>query len=149
MTTMGKKMKTVYFIQRGEDGPIKIGSTGLDPRHRLAALQIGSAERLRLLGYLQSKETEIHSLFSEHRLSGEWFRPHQDILEFVRTRTIRSISDTKKQPGQLVLRITRTLYGKIVKKQQEAKKLTGFEPAISEVARQLIERGLEANGKRR
>jgi hypothetical protein len=53
------------------------------------------------------------------------------------------------QDIQLGLRISRTLYDKIVKKQQDAKKLTGFEPSISEVARQLLERGLEANGKRR
>jgi hypothetical protein len=47
------------------------------------------------------------------------------------------------------IRMSQTLYDKIVKKQQDAKKLTGFEPPLSEVARQLIERGLEANGKRR
>jgi hypothetical protein len=55
----------------------------------------------------------------------------------------------ENQNVQLGLRITQTLYDKIVKKQQDAKKLTGFEPPLSEVARQLIERGLEANGKKR
>ena len=59
------------------------------------------------------------------------------------------MSTDENQDMQLGLRITKTLYNKIVKKQQDAKKMTGFEPPLSEVARQLIERGLEANGKRR
>jgi hypothetical protein len=33
--------------------------------------------------------------------------------------------------------------------QEEHRKLTGIEPTISDVVRMLIERGLEANGKRR
>ena len=56
---------------------------------------------------------------------------------------------TEIQDIQLATRVGKTLYDKIVKRQQDAKKLTGFEPPLSEVARQLIERGLEANGKRK
>jgi hypothetical protein len=59
------------------------------------------------------------------------------------------MSTDENQDMQLGLRVSKTLYNEIVKKQQEAKKLTGFEPPLSEVARRLIERGLESNGKRK
>ena len=60
-----------------------------------------------------------------------------------------SMSTEEGQGVQLAFRVNQTLYDKMLKKQQDAKRLTGFEPSLSEVARQLIERGLEANGKKR
>jgi len=50
---------------------------------------------------------------------------------------------------QIAARVSKPLYARIVKQQQEAKRLTGIEPSISEVVRLLVERGLDANGKRR
>jgi hypothetical protein len=50
---------------------------------------------------------------------------------------------------QIASRVGKTLYERMVKFQQEAKKMTGIEPTISEVVRALVERGLEANGKRK
>jgi hypothetical protein len=50
---------------------------------------------------------------------------------------------------QIAARISRSLHARIVKQQQEAKRLTGMEPSISDVVRMLLERGLEKNGKRR
>jgi len=43
---------------------------------------------------------------------------------------------------QVGVRMSKALYDKLVKRQQEAKRLTGFEPSIAEVIRLLIERGL-------
>jgi len=73
----------VYFIQSGEDGPIKIGwtSTG-NPWGRCAALQTGSPEELEVVGFFvgpQSEERRLHEKFAEHRIRGEWFAPVHDL----------------------------------------------------------------------
>lgn len=71
----------VYFIG-GDAGPIKIGSSN-SPLERLATFQTGSPVVLRIhalaWGGLQ-KEREYHERFAAHRLHGEWFEPHEDIL---------------------------------------------------------------------
>ena len=50
---------------------------------------------------------------------------------------------------QVGIRMSKVLYDKLVGRQQEVKKLTGIEPTVSDVVRMLLERGLEAKGKRR
>lgn len=70
--------KLVYFIQSGDDGPIKIGAS-MDPQSRLAALQTSNPQRLRLLGTIPGghpKEKAIHLKLKAHRIQGEWFSPH-------------------------------------------------------------------------
>lgn len=72
----------VYFIRSGPDGPIKIG-TARDPSGRLAALQTGSPHLLVGLGVVSGGaeiEATFHARFSAHRLRGEWFAPHAEIL---------------------------------------------------------------------
>jgi hypothetical protein len=46
-------------------------------------------------------------------------------------------------------RVPKSLHTKLVAEQQRIAKLTGIEPSLNEVTRMLLERGLEANGKRR
>jgi len=82
-------MKVVYFIQRGSDGPIKIGGTRGDPKVRMAVFQTASPEKLRLLGCVPGEESAARAIFKAHWISGEWFRPHRDILDFVRGRTAK------------------------------------------------------------
>ena len=69
--------KMIYFVQRGQAGPIKIGYTSKDDvRDRIANLQTASPEPLNLLGCIdggREKEQALHRLFSAHRLHGEWF----------------------------------------------------------------------------
>ena len=65
----------VYFIQQSDGGPIKIG-TAKDPEQRLAALQTGNPQELRLLGSVlgsRAVELGLHELFRAYRLNGEWF----------------------------------------------------------------------------
>lgn len=73
----------IYFIQSGDDGPIKIGYSKSNSRTRLRTLQTGSAEKLTLLcereGHL-GHETALHHKLSEYRLDGEWFRPADQVL---------------------------------------------------------------------
>jgi hypothetical protein len=50
---------------------------------------------------------------------------------------------------QIATRVDRALYEKIVKRQEEAKKLTGLEPSISAIVRVMLAEAPEAKGKKR
>lgn len=68
---------SVYFIQRGTDGPVKIGHSKRVSA-RLAGLQSGCPEPLSLIGILpggRKKEMELHAKYADLRLTGEWFKP--------------------------------------------------------------------------
>jgi hypothetical protein len=77
----------VYFVQAGEDGPIKIGRTTGDPIRRLKDLQTASPYTLRLIGVKETSETLterlVHQRFAHLSLSGEWFSPAPDLLAFI------------------------------------------------------------------
>lgn len=76
----------VYFIRKGEFGPIKIGYAR-DPRQRIREIQTGSETRLHLLAVVQGGrdlERQLHEEFSEYRLEGEWFRPVPKIKARIR-----------------------------------------------------------------
>ena len=75
----------IYFIQAGQNGPIKIGVSD-KPQERLEALQTAHYEELELLGVIgggEDKEKEIHLRFSQYRMMGEWFKPEGGLLDFV------------------------------------------------------------------
>lgn len=75
------KTALVYFIGHREHA-IKIGYTE-QLRIRLAALRNASPVPLTVLATVDSSpalEREYHERFGEHRLHGEWFLPHPDIL---------------------------------------------------------------------
>lgn len=66
----------VYFIQDSISLEIKIGFCLRNPEKRLAALQTGNANLLRLLGKIPGKvslETALHKHFKPYRIHGEWF----------------------------------------------------------------------------
>jgi Meiotically Up-regulated Gene 113 (MUG113) protein/helix-turn-helix protein len=74
----------VYFIQDGH-GHIKIGYSR-DPMRRLRALQAGRSDEIRLLRVVngdQSVERCFHRHFVAHRIRGEWFTFHADMLTVV------------------------------------------------------------------
>lgn len=65
----------VYAVQATESGRIKIGIAG-DPMKRLMKLQVGSPERLELLGAApggRRLEIRLHAELHRDRLHGEWF----------------------------------------------------------------------------
>ena len=74
-----------YFIQSScADGLIKIGRS-TDVQSRMAALATGSAAPLRLLAVIhRDVESTLHRKFAHLRRHGEWFAPHQDLLDFIR-----------------------------------------------------------------
>lgn len=79
----------IYFIQQGQAGPIKIGYAS-NPRKRLAQLKTANPEPLCLLGVLRgdrNREQELHHQFSDFRMEGEWFKPGDSLLTFIRLHT--------------------------------------------------------------
>lgn len=67
----------LYFIQAGEEGPIKIGIAA-NVTKRLDMLQTGNPEKLRIVGLLEchdSLEKVLHGRFRDGHIRGEWFDP--------------------------------------------------------------------------
>lgn len=72
----------VYFIQVGVDGPVKIGLSR-NVKGRMRSLQTAHPQRLTLLGAVDGDaelEAALHAKLAAHRLSGEWFAPHPDVM---------------------------------------------------------------------
>lgn len=90
MVAANGRARKVYFIA-AEDGPIKIGKA-LDPVARLRTLQTSHPVPLSILaicGGGDDREREYHMRFEAHRLQGEWFARHPDILaEIERIRSL-------------------------------------------------------------
>jgi len=75
----------IYFVQAESGGPIKIGFAA-DVFARLADLQSASPLTLRLLAGRSAEfwqEKRLHERHKAHRLHGEWFAPHDDVLRDV------------------------------------------------------------------
>lgn len=79
----------IYFIQAGEGRRVKIGHTDGPVEARLAALQTGCPDTLRVLAVVEgtrADESWLHVCFSGLRVRGEWFvfgRPLQDFLRWL------------------------------------------------------------------
>jgi len=70
-----------YFVSDGV-GPIKIGFA-MNVKTRLKALSTGSPVKLKVLATRRGParvERFYHKRFAAHRLHGEWFSRHPDIL---------------------------------------------------------------------
>jgi hypothetical protein len=85
---MTEPISWVYFIQAGDDGPIKIGVTSGSPVDRMRRLQTGSSTRFRLLCTIRGDRTverRLHQLFAQARIrgDGEWFHPISDLKMFI------------------------------------------------------------------
>ena len=74
----------IYFVQAGENGPIKIGFS--DEVHEcIELLQVGCPYKLNLLWVYNGRqydEVGLHELFFHEHIRGEWFRPGKSILGF-------------------------------------------------------------------
>jgi T5orf172 domain len=89
-----RKPKCVYFIQHGEDGPIKIGVT-TEFKDRFASIRSVNLF-VRVLGIMpggREEEQQLHKQFEKHRIEGEWFRPVDEIVQL-------ALSLPKKPPPQ-------------------------------------------------
>lgn len=85
----------VYFIQSSE-GSIKIGYSQ-NIQKRLKSLQTNHSSSLQLLGIIKGdkqKEKEIHNLFKNSRIKGEWFFPSYQVLKFIKENTTLDLVDS-------------------------------------------------------
>lgn len=79
----------LYFIQAGDDGPIKIG-IAVHPKTRLKELQTGNPHKLRLLGVVAGGvkfEQQLHWELRAHRMHGEWFENCDEVLAVLKRET--------------------------------------------------------------
>lgn len=79
------KATRIYFIQEGDDGPVKIGES-TQPERRMEYHQCGNPRRLRLLGSYSARaydEKALLARFADHRIRGEWFEPAPELLAHV------------------------------------------------------------------
>lgn len=75
----------IYFIQGESGGPIKIGYTE-NVEKRLCALQTGHYDTLKVLKAIPGNindEKKHHKKFQHLRLRGEWFKPEQELLNYI------------------------------------------------------------------
>ena len=80
-----RKSGNSYFIRDEVTCLIKIG-WAKSPIDRLKTLQTGSSNPLTLIHFIDSSvfdETELHQRFAHLRVRGEWFKPAQELLEFI------------------------------------------------------------------
>lgn len=78
----------VYFFQYEENGPIKIGRS-IQWEERLKEVQLYCPYDVKVLAILESVdiayvETTFHKYLAKHRMQGEWFAPHTDVLEVIK-----------------------------------------------------------------
>lgn len=74
---------SVYFVQIGNDGPIKIGDSD-NVEVRIRSLQTGVPWTLRLLRVIPDMAAwRVYHDFSASRMKGEWFYPTRELLEFI------------------------------------------------------------------
>lgn len=80
------RMSTIYFVQAGDGGLIKIGIADNVVR-RMTTIQSMCPQRLRLLatmpGSMQDEEA-LHNRFLQDRLHGEWFTPSPELMDFIK-----------------------------------------------------------------
>jgi hypothetical protein len=74
---------TVYWIQCGSDGPVKIGY-GSDARARLRHIQTANWQECNLIAEVPdwgaAEEEMLHVRWAHRHIRGEWFNPHPDML---------------------------------------------------------------------
>ena len=76
----------VYFLQQDIDGLIKIGYTSGDINIRIKQFETGNPNQLKLLLVLEGGlelEKKLHERFHEFHERGEWFRPENELNDFI------------------------------------------------------------------
>lgn len=95
----------IYFLTDGNY--IKIGYTAQDIKKRIRQLNTGSAHKIHLLGWIQGDkqtEKELHKRFSNDRVrvSGEWFAPTQNLIQFINENNLQPNSFVDIIDGKIV-----------------------------------------------
>lgn len=75
----------IYFIFDKKSQSIKIGYSS-NPSQRLATLQVGNSNQLRLIKTIKGGvdiEHRLHDKFKTLKINGEWFQASQELLQFI------------------------------------------------------------------
>lgn len=80
-------VSAVYFVLATKTGLMKIGYAK-NAWGRLSALQVGSPERLAMIGMIETYlpielERSLHAHFARLRAHGEWFRLSHELVDYV------------------------------------------------------------------
>lgn len=89
----------IYFVQSGDDGPIKIG-LAKDINKRMRGLQTAHPFPLRLIASFdgdRTKEKALHQELKSARLEGEWFAPDAALAIIPRFHEIEFRPETKPE----------------------------------------------------
>lgn len=91
----------VYFIQGAITKKIKIGFTKAKfVNQRLTDMQVGSPDKLIILGLIseatKTDEKQYHEHFLFCRSHGEWFNPDPELIEFIQTNRDENIPTQRK-----------------------------------------------------
>lgn len=81
-----EKPTFVYFIQIENDGPIKIGLSE-NPKRRLIGIQPSIPYKIHFLSSIKGTdrlEANIKKRFQEDIIRGEWFKPTNRLINFVK-----------------------------------------------------------------
>lgn len=103
MHTQTSREQYVYAIQMGFQGPIKIG-VSVTPPWRRQELQTGNPYELRILTTFKGGrdlEKSLHNRLAKHRMTGEWFKPHDDVFAALREEESRLGTVSYKEPSHL------------------------------------------------
>ena len=76
----------VYFIQAGNNGPIKIGVSSV-PQMHLDRLQQGNHEELRLIAEIpgeRSLEQKVQADLKAFELERKWFHATDEVLDYIK-----------------------------------------------------------------
>lgn len=125
--------RLVYFIQAGESsGPIKIGIAN-DPNRRIVLMQTCCPLELRLLLAVpgsERHEERLHQLLKAHRIRGEWFEPHADVLRVMAELTAgRSLADLLPSAAASVSELTDSNQVRMIRTAMLERRMTALELA--------------------
>lgn len=76
----------IYFIQEGDNGPIKIGKA-VSVERRLKGLQTAHHKELSILQVIPGgaeRESKIKKDLIKFKIKGEWFQPMPEVFEYMR-----------------------------------------------------------------
>ncbi len=76
----------IFFIQVGDDGPIKVCESSI-PEKWLKAQQRRFADELQIIQRIYATEeskAEIKAALRKFRIKGDWFEPGPEVLSFIR-----------------------------------------------------------------
>jgi len=82
-----QRARYVYFVQAATTRLVKIG-VARDPRKRTCDMQVGSPDKLTLVGVIASEdphalERKLHGQFRGDWSHGEWFEPSDELAALV------------------------------------------------------------------